>query len=152
MDRRLDSRASPASKWVIVLPTFRIRSKLNQSQSISEIAVIRALGATDRSVTLRVSGKQQPFLGGFRTARVESWKRRKCFLGFALLSSGLPKRLTGFNRSPEREQESSLGRTHEVHVCYRRAELCGSGGRLRLLAVIHPPNNTRKILDCLGLP
>jgi len=34
----------------------------------------------------------------------------------------------------------------------KRAELCGKGGRLRLLAVFHPPNNTRKILDCLSLP
>jgi hypothetical protein len=25
-------------------------------------------------------------------------------------------------------------------------------GRLRILAAIHPPQNTRKILDCLGLP
>jgi hypothetical protein len=26
------------------------------------------------------------------------------------------------------------------------------GGRLRIIAAIHPPNTTRKILDCLGLP
>jgi hypothetical protein len=26
------------------------------------------------------------------------------------------------------------------------------GGQMRILAAIHPPENTRKILDCLGLP
>jgi len=26
------------------------------------------------------------------------------------------------------------------------------GGRVRILAAIHPPDNTRKILECLGLP
>jgi hypothetical protein len=26
------------------------------------------------------------------------------------------------------------------------------GGRLRIIAAIHPPDTTRKILDCLGLP
>jgi hypothetical protein len=25
-------------------------------------------------------------------------------------------------------------------------------GRLHLIALIHPPNTTRKILECLGLP
>src|SRR2546426_9504787 len=29
---------------------------------------------------------------------------------------------------------------------------CNCGGRLRILASIHPPDTTRKILDCLGLP
>ena len=29
---------------------------------------------------------------------------------------------------------------------------CECGGRLRILASIHPPDTTRKILDCLGLP
>jgi len=31
-----------------------------------------------------------------------------------------------------------------------RCERCG--GRMRILAAIHPPDTTRKILDCLGLP
>src|SRR2546425_1847761 len=26
------------------------------------------------------------------------------------------------------------------------------GGRMKILAAIHPPNTTRRILDCLGLP
>jgi len=26
------------------------------------------------------------------------------------------------------------------------------GGVMRIIAAIHPPNTTRKILDCLGLP
>jgi hypothetical protein len=26
------------------------------------------------------------------------------------------------------------------------------GGRMRILAAIHPPDATRKILECLGLP
>jgi hypothetical protein len=26
------------------------------------------------------------------------------------------------------------------------------GGKLRILAAIHPPDNIRRILDCLGLP
>ena len=29
---------------------------------------------------------------------------------------------------------------------------CECGGRLRILSAIHPPETTRKILDCLGLP
>jgi hypothetical protein len=29
---------------------------------------------------------------------------------------------------------------------------CACGGRLRILSAIHPPETTRKILDCLGLP
>jgi hypothetical protein len=31
-----------------------------------------------------------------------------------------------------------------------RCEVCG--GRMKILAAIHPPDVTRKILDCLGLP
>jgi len=29
---------------------------------------------------------------------------------------------------------------------------CECGGRLRILSAIHPPETTRMILDCLGLP
>ena len=31
-------------------------------------------------------------------------------------------------------------------------ECSASGGRMRILCAIHPPEAIRKILDCLGLP
>jgi hypothetical protein len=41
-----------------------------------------------------------------------------------------------------------MARVFEVDVL----ECPDCKGRLRILAAIHPPENTRKILDCLGLP
>ena len=40
-----------------------------------------------------------------------------------------------------------LRRVFEIDVL-----ACECGGRLRIIADIHPPDTTRKILDCLGLP
>jgi hypothetical protein len=43
---------------------------------------------------------------------------------------------------------SLMARVFEIDVL----ECPDCNGRLRILAAIHPPNNTRKILECMGLP
>jgi Putative transposase len=51
-------------------------------------------------------------------------------------------------RRPNYEWAALMARVFEVDVLE-----CGHcKGRLRILAAIHPPENTRKILECLGLP
>jgi hypothetical protein len=51
-------------------------------------------------------------------------------------------------RRPNYQWAALMARVFEVDVLE-----CGHcNGRLRILAAIHPPENTRKILECLGLP
>jgi hypothetical protein len=51
-------------------------------------------------------------------------------------------------RRPNYEWAALMARVFELDVLE-----CGHcKGRLRILAAIHPPENTRKILECLGLP
>jgi Putative transposase len=54
----------------------------------------------------------------------------------------------GKKRRPNYSWAALMARVFEVDVLQ-----CGHcKGRLRILAAIHPPENTRKILECLGLP
>ena len=58
--------------------------------------------------------------------------------------------LTLAGKSPRRNYSWALLMMRVFQVDVLECENCG--GRLRILAAIHPPDTTRKILDCLGLP
>jgi len=57
---------------------------------------------------------------------------------------------TTAKRSPGRNYSWAVLMMRVFKLDVLECENCG--GRLRILAAIHPPENTRKILDCLGLP
>jgi hypothetical protein len=52
------------------------------------------------------------------------------------------------DRRPNYSWAELMKRVFAIDVL--RCDQCG--GQMRILAAIHPPENTRKILDCLGLP
>ena len=57
-----------------------------------------------------------------------------------------------FCQSPERLRQNSSWAQLMRRVFAIDVLACSCGGKLRVLAAIHPPDATVKILDCLGLP
>jgi len=62
----------------------------------------------------------------------------------------VPVETTATERPPSRNYPwaALMARVFQIDVL--KCEQCG--GRLRIVAAIHPPETTQKILNCLGLP
>jgi hypothetical protein len=66
------------------------------------------------------------------------------------ISDPIEARVTTKNTPPRRNYAWAYLMMRVFLVDVLKCERCG--GRLKILAAIHPPDATRKILECLGLP
>jgi hypothetical protein len=68
----------------------------------------------------------------------------------ATISSTAEAEAANRKRPPKRNYAWAFLMMRVFQIDVLACENCG--GRLRIIAAIHPPDTTRKILDCLGLP